>query len=252
VNGDAGAGLESMAEAMTAFMQAGDRRNACVARTNLGFLYSELGLFGEAEEALQAALSLAERLELRDTIASVMQNLGLVLARRGQLEPARSMQEAAILRFEGLGSPRLEGVGRIYLAQILVLAGDLEAGEREARTAAELLKSAPPLRAYALASHGLALLRLGRTEEALGAACDALSLLESVGAEEGESLVRLIYAEALGASGRQAEAAEAIAEARRKLLERAAKISDAAWRERFLRRVPDNVRTLELAQRWLR
>jgi tetratricopeptide (TPR) repeat protein len=181
-----------------------------------------------------------------------MQNLGLVLAYRGHLEKARQMQTAAIEKFQQLGDPRLEGVSRIYLTRILVLAGDAEAAEREASAALSLLESAPPMRAYALAAHALSQLQLERPVEALGDACEAISLLESVGAEEGESLVRLVYAQGLAEMGRQAEAARAIATAREKLLARAAKISDAAWRDRFLRRVPDNVKTLELARQWLK
>ncbi|KYF56180.1 hypothetical protein BE04_37575 [Sorangium cellulosum] len=77
-------------------------------------------------------------------------------------------------------------------------------------------------------------------------------MLESFGTlEEGESLVRLTVAEALSASGKRAEAMAAIASARAALLARADKLSDPTWRERFLRDVPDNARTLELARQWV-
>ncbi|MGK3961172.1 hypothetical protein WMF38_49975 [Sorangium sp. So ce118] len=65
------------------------------------------------------------------------------------------------------------------------------------------------------------------------------------------SLVRPTFAEALAAGGRQDGAAAAIASARVALLARAEKLSDAAWRGRFLRDLPDNARTLELARQWL-
>ena len=58
-------------------------------------------------------------------------------------------------------------------------------------------------------------------------------------------------AEALFAHGDRAGAEAAIRAARDRLDERAARIGDAALREGFLRRVPDNARTLELARAWL-
>ena len=87
-------------------------------------------------------------------------------------------------------------------------------------------------------------------DEALSAASEAFALLEALGTiEEGDALVRLVYAEALDANGRAGEFREAITAARDHLLGRAAKISDSAWRERFLGSVPDNAHTLALAAR---
>jgi hypothetical protein len=70
------------------------------------------------------------------------------------------------------------------------------------------------------------------------------------GIEEGESYVRLTFAEALEASGNHEAACEAIATARVRILERAAMIHDPAWKESFLERVRENARTLELARQW--
>lgn len=62
--------------------------------------------------------------------------------------------------------------------------------------------------------------------------------------------MRLVYAEALEANGMEADCAAVIAAARERLLERAGKISDPVWRERFLT-VPDNQKTLAMAERWV-
>jgi hypothetical protein len=70
------------------------------------------------------------------------------------------------------------------------------------------------------------------------------------GVEEGESYVRLTYAEALDATGDRDAAREAIATARVRILERAAMIHDPRWKESFLERVRENARTLELAKQW--
>jgi hypothetical protein len=153
--------------------------------------------------------------------------------------------------FRRHGDTRAEGLSRIYLSQILLIGLDLAPAEYEARAAADLLEDTPPLRSYAAAVRARALLGLQRADEARSAAAEAHSLLRAHGAEEGESLIRLVHAEALHASGSWDEAAAAIGSARDHLLARAERIGDPVWRERFLRNVTDNARTLALARQWL-
>ncbi len=247
--GDPGASLGSFEAALEAFELAGDRRNACTARCNLGFLFVELGGFGRAEEVLRAALADAERMGIHESTATVLQNLGHALAHTGRLDEARRAEEQAVELLRGHGSARLLGGARTYLGLIALRAGDLPAAEREARAAAEILRVAPPLRAEAVAVLSRALLRQGRAADALAAAEEAHAVLDAAGGalEEGESIVRLVYAEALAAAGRPDDAARALAAAKGSLLARAARISDPAWRERFLTLVPDNAATLAAA-----
>ena len=146
----------------------------------------------------------------------------------------------------------MEAGARTYLAMILELAGRHADAEREAIVAAEIAANVPPIRAQALAT--LARVRLSEQchSAALDAATEALQLLESIGGvDEGESLIRLVYAEALRACGQPRKAKRAIAAAHTRLLDRAKRISRPAWRQSFLHRVPENARTLELAQAWL-
>jgi hypothetical protein len=70
------------------------------------------------------------------------------------------------------------------------------------------------------------------------------------GVEEGESYVRLTFAEALDANGDHDAACEAIATARVRILERTAMIQDAQWKDTFVQKVRENVRTLELFRAW--
>ena len=248
IMGDSAACLEGFIAALAANDDAGDRRNAGVNRSNIGFILAELGDFQGAEEALRPALADADRLGLHDVTTAVWQNLGYALAYLGRLDEARGNEQRAVDASARAGDPRMEGLARTYLAKIALLSGDAASAEREARAAALLLEIAPPLRAAAVAVLARALLEQGRAEEALPIAREALSTLQALGMiEEGETLVRLVHAEALAALGRTEELAVALADAREHLLARAAKISDTAWRERFLAAVPDNARTLALA-----
>jgi eukaryotic-like serine/threonine-protein kinase len=63
--------------------------------------------------------------------------------------------------------------------------------------------------------------------------------------------VRLAHAEALHATGAHDAARSAIAQARARLLAIADKITDPDYKASFLERVPENARTLGLADAWL-
>ncbi|XXX82773.1 protein kinase [Sorangium sp. So ce134] len=250
--GDLGAGVSGMEAAALAFERAGDHRDACNMRANLGVGYAELGDFERAESMLRTALAEADRMHLHDMRFAVEMNLAQVLGCRGQLSEARALAESAAASSRRAGMVRTELIARCYLAKIALASGDLDVAEREARAAVALAPGAPTFAVQASAVLARALLGLGRTAEATQAAAEASAQLAEFGTlEEGEPLVRLTHAEALATSGRQREAAAAIASARAALLARADKLSDPTWRERFLRDVPDNARTLELARRWL-
>ncbi|WP_437585783.1 protein kinase domain-containing protein [Sorangium sp. So ce1000] len=250
--GDQGAGADHMKAAVAAFETAGDGRGASSERGNLGFIHAELGDFETAESMLRESLAEVDRMELHDARLSILANLAEVVATRGDLAAAQSMVEAALSSSDQLGVLRMELQARYCLARIALPAGDLGLAEREARDAVALSDGVQPFGPITAAVLARTLLALGRVDEAMQAASAASAMLAEFGAvEEGESLVRLTYAEALAASGRHAEAAAAIASARAALLARAEKLSDPIGRERFLHDVPDNARTLRLARQWL-
>jgi ATP/maltotriose-dependent transcriptional regulator MalT len=248
--GDPAASLEGYEAALSAYELASDRRSACVVRCSLGCIFNELGDFESAEEALRLALAGATRMGLDDLAAAVMTNLGQALAHRSRLDEARLYAQRAVEAFHRLGDPRMEGVSRTYLAKVDLRRGDLDRAEAEARLAADLLAVAPPVRPQALATLARVLLTRGRAAEALAAAREAQAALDEIGTiEEGETLVRLVYVDTLSATGDGPGRDEAAAVAQERLLARAERISDPAWRERFLTGVPDNARTLALGGR---
>jgi tetratricopeptide (TPR) repeat protein len=248
---DPGSYLAECQAAAERFEEAGDLRSVSNARVNLGFAYMELGGFREAERALRDALAAAERMGLHNVVATAKNNLGLALARLGELEEAQRIETQAIEASLAQHDRRMEGASRHYLASILAERGDVALAEEEAMRAAEMLEVAPPLRAHALATLAHIRLARGNAVGARAAAEEALTLLESLGGiEEGESLVRLVHAEALRACGEEVRAREAIVKARGRLHDRAAKIKDATLRASFLEHVPDNKRTISCADEW--
>jgi hypothetical protein len=138
----------------------------------------------------------------------------------------------------------------VYLAQALGWTGALEQSEQEARRAIATAPAQPDL---VLAQAVLASVLLGRgaVDEARTNAELAMQGLTALGSiEEGESLVRLVYAEALHATGAYEAARHAIGVARGRLLYRAGRIADPSWRRCFLERVAENAQTLALAAEW--
>ncbi|XYH95099.1 serine/threonine-protein kinase PknK [Sorangium sp. So ce1128] len=250
-NGDPSACIASMGAALAAFEDIGDRREACRARLNMGLCYVQFGYFDAAAEVLRAGLEEAERMALDDRVPNALQNLGLALAHSGEVDAARAALRSSIEALERRGDRRRECESRLQLARVLLLAGEPALAEEESRAAEALARAVPERLPAAMAARARALLELGRAGEALAATTEALSLLESDREEEEGFLVRLVHAEALAAAGQLAEARGAIALARNGLLVRAGRISDPAWRERFLRDVPDNARILALAHGWL-
>jgi len=249
--GDLGRCLTGLESALRAFEQAGDLRNAGTVLTNLGFLYSELGDFQRAEAALRQALAASDRMGLHDLTAAVLQNLGRVLGQRGELAEAELLERRAVDEFHRQGDPRMEGSSRIYLGEILIAAGDSAGAEREATAAIDTLAVAPSLQVAALGVASRARLARGDVEGALAAGQAAHDALERLGEiEEGESMVRLAFAEALEQAGRRDDARRVLALAHQRLLARAQRIEDPAWCHRFLHTVPVNERVLALVDEW--
>jgi ATP/maltotriose-dependent transcriptional regulator MalT len=146
----------------------------------------------------------------------------------------------------------LEGNSRSYLAEILLRMGETEAAEAQVRRAVELLDATKPGQLLARATLANVLLAEGRPAEALAEAREARALVATMSMiDEGRALANLVYAEALQASGEDALARAAIAEARDKILAMAARIVDPDRRRGFIEDVPENMRTMDLARRWL-
>jgi serine/threonine protein kinase/tetratricopeptide (TPR) repeat protein len=250
-HGDIPEACAQVERAIARFEEAGDLRQAFLLRGNVAYFRSQMGADDEAAAVQRALLADAERMGLSAAVTAAKSNLGLSLARLGELDEAAALEVAAAAESAAQGNLRIEGTSRSYLAEVLLRRGDLDAAEAEARRSLELLADAAPLLPQALAILARVLLARGRVPEALARAEEAARGLEALGQiEEGESLVRLVHAEALDAGGDRGRARAAIASARERLLARADKIADPAWRRRFLEGVAENARTLALADAW--
>ncbi|MFT3776539.1 MAG: protein kinase [Minicystis sp.] len=249
---DLGLARDEITRAVACFDEAGDRRRACLWRSNAAFMCVELGAYAEAVTLARAALADAQAMGNASTVVQTRTNLGWALAKLGQLDEAVALVSAAVAQSVAHDDRRSEGTARTYLAVILKQRGDLAAAEAEARRAVEVLVVARPLLPAALATLAAVLLAGGRAAEAIAPAREAHALLEEIGPiEEGEPRVWLTYVEALEAIGEQDAARAAVASARDRILDQASKLRDPAVRESFLANVPEAARILDLAARRL-
>jgi tetratricopeptide (TPR) repeat protein len=250
-DGDFAAACRGLERSAERFEGIGDTREAARVRLNFGCYVVMLGQIDVAEAVLRSSVAFFERDGMHGCVEIARVNLSMVLLYRGALDEARALAELAVAGFAATGNVRQEELSHSYLATILARSGDLSAAESEASRAVELSMTAPGSRSFVLATLAQVLLARARPAEALHAAREAMAYVDRLGTlDEGEALTRLTFAEALHASGDPEGARAAIASARDRLLARAAKIGDPAWRESFLANIPENARTLARAAEW--
>ena len=251
VGGDAASALSLYNVAIANFEQAGDTRAACRHLVSAAAACIELGAYADAERALNDALASSGRMGLSGVTAMAWHHQAMLQARLGDTVAAVQREDAALEAFVAQGDRQMEGAARLYRALFLTMDEQLERAESETRAAIEAFGLTPPLRAYALGVLARIRLTSASPRTADGPAREAMEILDGLGGvEEGESYVRLAFAEVLEASGDREAAREAIATARVRILERAAMIHDSQWKESFLHLVRENARTLELARQW--
>jgi serine/threonine protein kinase/tetratricopeptide (TPR) repeat protein len=237
--------------AVRAFEHAGDLRRACQKAVKLGHACLALGDLPRAAELAEWASDVARRLGMSAAHIEASKNLARALAGQGALDLALEEAQRAALASEIAADPELLSDARLLLARVAWEQGDMERAESESMEALAL-STTPSAKSAALGELGYALLEQGRLEEALNAAVEAKTLLEQHGFETHEARIRLLYAEALRASGDHGAARHAIAGAREAVRARASSIVDPTRRSAFLTKVPDNARTLRLALKWVR
>jgi len=245
-----GAGIVQILAAVEAFEQAGDLRNSCAQRINIGFGLFEMGRYPHAESVMRDVLAIGGRLGLERVTNVARVTLGGAVARQGRVEEALAIEREAAETFRALGDWRYEGTARVQLAYMHLALGALDEAERHAREALELLGRVPMHRPLALAALARILLTRGRAEEALGFAAEAVSIRRTViAATQLDVRPELAYAEALHDTGDLDGARRAIAELRAVLLERSSRNEDPELRDSYLA-VAEHARAFKLAADW--
>jgi tetratricopeptide (TPR) repeat protein len=246
---DPWAALQHTAALQDLFGAVGSELVFVFVQLHLGMNQWYLGALASAAQALEAIPVADTSLGTGSSRRRCM--LSWLYADLGALAQARDLATQLAESGRAHHSPLEEGRGRWALAEVLRRKGELDGADRELQTALALV--VPLDRPGVLATLSALRLAQGRAEEALAAAQDAMARNDAMGGcgMFRGAFMRLAHAEALHATGAHEAAARAIAAARARLLATADQITDPDYKASFLERVPENARTLALADTWL-
>ena len=248
---DQGTYYEHTKASRALFEAAGDRRNACVAAVNLGYIALTVGAYEEAEEVLVPAVRRSPRSWGSPAFApsSCRTSASCATSRDETPIPSPSSGRPSTI-FTSQGDRRLGAFSHYYLSMALDAVGHTDEALESVQKAVLVSEPLPPAHASTLAGLADLELRYGLPkEQALAHAEEAFQILERLrGLEDNESRVRLVYAEALLAVDRREDAKVAVRTSCEGLVERASKITNPRWRESFLERIPEHAATFALAR----
>ena len=240
-------------EAMVAADLAGDRRQLGFLTVALGLAQMGLGEYEAGAETFRSAIALVKRLPDETILTgTAMAYFALGLTDEGSpamMEQAASLSRACLDAVPAT-SP-VTGMAYICLARVHMQKGELAEAEVLARRSVQILRVQPAVSLIAHAALVQVLLKYGHADLALRAANEGLQVLASLdGSVASEAELRLAAAQAQHAAGDFVTARRSLKEARRLLTISAEKIPDLTARERYLTRLPTNVRIRELTHTW--
>jgi class 3 adenylate cyclase/predicted ATPase len=250
--GELRAAAAHLNDALALHRRTGHLGNVGGTLSNLAFIAMAVGDYDTARQQFEVAREQSARVGQQQNVGIVEINLGIVHLHLGQAEPARAHA------LHALGLLRASG-DRWAEAAALRVAGQAEEAlglAEQARTRYEASRDLfDELQLGHLALEALAAL----AEEALarGAVAEALGHAQAMLARQaaGAGLagtdeplrIPLAIWRALQAAG-DPRAPQALADAQRELLSRAAQLADATQREQFLQRVPHHRQIMAAAQ----
>jgi eukaryotic-like serine/threonine-protein kinase len=246
-------GFKVAEQGLRDFTEVGSERNANILRILCGMHLATMGELSEATELLREALATSRRTEQHLLVDSVLFYLNMM---KGHSPAQVERQEAHAWALEWVGRESaylfIPGMTCALLARMTAASGALSEAESLARKACEMLEPFQVYMAFARTVLSDLLRARGRAAEAREEAELGVQELERMRSEGVYAVgMYLALAEACFAQGEAGAGDEALRKALRCVRARAHDIPEAEARERFLRQVPENARTLELArERW--
>ena len=247
--GDVTRSVQLMQQQVEINQQQGNHLGEAVGLINLGYYYLSLGQFETGRNLLERALQIARSLGARSFVAYALLNLGLAEWRLGQSQAACQRLQLSLPILEALGDQRGLAARQFYLGLANEKTGNLSeatASYESARAAFKLLDATTQM---VEAQAGLARLALQRSDlsQAEHNAMVIFNYLEQHGPQglELPILVYLTCAMVFQALGDVLRLQHILEIGRKELQVRLDRISEAGWRETFLKTVPENCALME-------
>lgn len=214
----------------------GERSGIALKLGNIGQCYSDLGDYDRAESYFKRALKVAEKTGDLPAAADAAVSWGQTKMHRGDPRSALGLFERGLSLATDSRERYQEVRALAYSALAHIVVGNPpESALEMARSATEWARKMP-MRAgilYGLSFQALALSRLGRHEEAVRAANEALSILDE-GKTDGVERILRWRAEVMAAAGNLGEASAALTRARAEVVAKAEKMQNPELRKHFL------------------
>jgi len=210
---------------------------------NLGYIYTQSGLFQRGVETFQRSLEIANRIENPRLVAYNQLNMGLAYYRLGDYPNSYQCLEAAQTMLVEINDTFAGATCQTYLALNHEASGQYDLAEKLYQEAYESL-TAPGYAMDALAGIARCALEMGKLEVALEHTEEICTYLEQNGSEAMEFpiLAFLTCARVFEGAGDQERRQKSIEDGYKQLMERAEKISDAEWRKIFLKEIQENIK----------
>jgi class 3 adenylate cyclase/tetratricopeptide (TPR) repeat protein len=241
--GDLSRAAQLLDQTLAITLRLGDSAGETIVLDNLGYYYVVIGLPEQGRETLQRALSVAQKIGFNKSVVYSQLNLGLAYLRLGDSLAAIQLLELALTGAAGVDH-FAAAVGYSYLGLAAEAAGDPTAARRHFAEAWRRLEALGMLGNGQDALAGLArsALSMGETGQALKYAGGVWEYLIKNGSRalEFPILAYQTCAQVFAAAADPARGKEASRRGYQELLERAAKISDPAWRRAFLENIPEH------------
>jgi len=253
--GDFSASIEAAISVVDNADRVGDAVLATRARINLGFVLTRVGVFEQAREQLERALTDTRLLRMRAGEGFALHNLGMCFARLDKIDRGIQLEKEAREIGEETLHFRLKLNSRIYEAVMLTWRG--EPGDlRDALMTIEACRAEANDHPVSYVEATSVLAQVHRARRDLSAcliACeDALEKLATIGAmEEGEEMLWLTYSETLLDLGQGEKAQSAIHHAYRCVMDRCGQMSDQHHQQAYLSRLYECRRIVDLAEMYL-
>ncbi|KFE70597.1 serine/threonine-protein kinase PknK [Hyalangium minutum] len=236
-------------ESLEAFGKIGAERNQLVTRALLGQVLAALGEMPRASAVLREERVRIKYFGRAGSWFSI--HMALVLSGSSEPEDQEESRRLALLELEAeRTNPQHQGIATAALARASLAQGSLREAEKWAREACARLEGLPVYQVFARICLSATLLAQDRAQESRAEAEEGVRVVEQMGGVGAASVSgwHALTAACLS-QGDDAAAEAALRKAVECLRLRMEQLPDAAAQERFLTRVPENARVLELARR---
>lgn len=201
--------------ALATFQESGAHKFELIAQSNLADALIDSGELRRAREIMERTIQRAEALDATYTVMHVLVNLGRMLIRVGALAEARHALERGLALAEKIGNAQRSAHARLHLAELALAEGDAAASrvlvERGMSDGARIGDSFSAREGGAILAR--ALVALGEPDSGATVARTAIEVARAGGFALSEGRALRALGEALAASGRAADAREALARA---------------------------------------